>query len=924
MTKRLYGATLAGLCAIGLQAQLVVGTDLTPTQLVQDVLLGSGITVSNVQFNGNLEPATAQAGTGSFTATGTNLGIPAGIILTTGFAGGIANGQTGFQSDQLVPNLSDPDLQTIAGLTINNAAVLEFDFIPNGDSVKFRYVFGSEEYPEFVCNYNDAFGFFLSGPGISGPYALGAENIALLPGTTTPVTIDNVNNGLNNNGNPADPFCPPVNPEYYVDNTGGTTIVYDGFTVVLEAKRFVECGQTYHIKLAIGDAIDQAYDSGVFLEAGSFTSSPFVPQLTPGPGIVGNNIFESCFDMSLSYVRLGEVAEADTFQVTYTGTFTNGVDIVPALPSEVIFPAGVSSIPFTFTAPIDADVNETIVITVVSFSDCTGEEIENVFNFFIQEAPELNVSAVPFQVACGGSVEISAIVTEGYGAYAYDWGDGNIDSSLVVAPLSDTTYPLVVSDLCGLTASVQVPVTVIPSPNPFSVILEPAPTVQFNSVQESCFEVTMTFSRSGPTLLADTAYITFGGTATEGEDYVGIPVQVIFPAGVSSISIPVTFPQDADGLESLILNLGDVSICNGGFSVVPYSFSINQAPELTAVGTSPIIPCGGSTILTPVTAGGYAPFTYAWTGGSTEPSLNVGPNEATIYTATVTDTCGNTAIATFNVDLLAPAPLNMAIIGAATVTEACQSTSINIIRPSGVQGDLVVNMTYSGSATNGEDFEWPATRIIDADLLNVIFPFEPLEDGVADDDEDAIITASFTDACGRTVSASVTITILDAPVISLVTTDETVECGPDSIPLTVVASGGFGGLDLEWSTGDTGPTTFVQIFAGGTYTVTATDACGRTVSADAVVTVDCEIIIPNVFTPNGDGVNDRFDIDGILSTQNTVKIFNRWGQVVYEAKNYRNTWSANGVPDGTYYYEVLVDRDPKPYTGHVTILRNDW
>jgi gliding motility-associated-like protein len=261
------------------------------------------------------------------------------------------------------------------------------------------------------------------------------------------------------------------------------------------------------------------------------------------------------------------------------------------------------------------------------------------------------------------------------------------------------------------------------------------------------------------------------------------------------------------------------------------------------------------------------------------------------------------------------------IIGPSALTEACVGTSINIIRPAGVQGDLIVDMSYTGTAENGSDFNWPATRTIGTDLLNVIFPFDALEDGVAEDLENATITASYTDACGRTVSASITITIIDAPPILLQTTNSVVDCGPDSVAVTVDASGGFGSLDLEWNTGDTGPVIWVPVLTGGTYVVTATDDCGRTVSAQSVVEVDCEIIIPNVFSPNGDGKNDRFDIEGIINTQNTVRVFNRWGQVVFEATNYRNNWAATDVPDGTYYYEVTVARDPKPHTGHVTILR---
>lgn len=115
-----------------------------PSQLIQDVLLGSGITVSNVTFNGVADPITAQEGTGSFTATGSNLNIPAGIILSSGLASSIPGPASGFQSDILVGDFFDQDLETIAAENINDAAVLEFDFVPNGDSVKFRYVFGSE------------------------------------------------------------------------------------------------------------------------------------------------------------------------------------------------------------------------------------------------------------------------------------------------------------------------------------------------------------------------------------------------------------------------------------------------------------------------------------------------------------------------------------------------------------------------------------------------------------------------------------------------------------------------------------------------------------------------------------------------------------------------------------------------------------
>lgn len=730
---RAIGAALAAVMSFGLQAQLVVTTNQTPQQLVQDVLLGSGVTVSNVTFNGVLNPATPQQGTGAFTTASSNLGLGAGVILSSGFAQNIGQGATGFQSDNLVPNVSDPDLVAISGGTINNAAVLEFDFITTGDSIKFRYVFGSEEYPEFVCSFNDAFGFFLSGPGISGPYTNGAINIALLPDGVTPVTINNVNNGDNNN--PNDPFCPAVNPQYYVNNATGTTVVYDGFTVVLEAKRAVQCGETYHIKLAIGDALDQAYDSGVFLEAGSFTSTPFIPSLTPGPGIIGTNtIQESCFPVTVDFQRTGVGTDSDT-SVVYIevgGTATPGVDYTPAFPDSLVFLPGITNLSFTFNCPIDADGQETIILTLTSESPCVGQTITNEFTFFI-----------------------------------------------------------------------------IPS------------------------------------------------------------------------------------------------------------------PPLVITGGTQVIDCQESAILVPTVIGGYPPYTVTWSTGATGDSLVVTPLSNTSYTATVTDDCGTTSVAQFFVELTPLPPLVMNILGPSTLTEGCDATTINIIRPQGVPGDVPITLSFAGG-TNGTDFDLPVSVTIPADILNIQVPFQPLEDDAADDGEVITVTGTYTDPCGRTVSASVTITTLDAPPILLQTSDVVVECSNDSIPISVVATGGVGSLELLWSTGAEGSVTFVPILATGTYTVTATDDCGRTATASVTVIVDCEVIIPNVFTPNSDGVNDVWFIDGITYANNILRIFNRWGQLVREFKNYRNTWDGDGVPDGTYYYELIVERKKEPYTGHVTILRSGW
>jgi hypothetical protein len=244
-------------------SQLSVNTTLTPTQLIQNVFLGTGISISNVTYSGS----SGTIGHFSTGANQTNLGMSEGIVIASGLVDG-SNGQnpigsaaTNFNS-WTVGTGSDPDLANmVPGYTINDAAVLEFDFIPATNFISFSYVFASEEYPEWVgTSFNDAFGFFISGPDPVGGGNYSHHNIANIPGTSTPVSINNVNT--------------ITYPQYYVDNASGLTIVYDGMTVVLTATVAVIPCVSYHIKIAIGDAGDSAYDSAIFLQAHSLNVKP--------------------------------------------------------------------------------------------------------------------------------------------------------------------------------------------------------------------------------------------------------------------------------------------------------------------------------------------------------------------------------------------------------------------------------------------------------------------------------------------------------------------------------------------------------------------------------------------------------------------------------------------------------------------------
>ena len=248
------------------KAQLIVTSadsisQCTPEWLVRNVLLDGNVSISNVKFNGSTDVIDCNS-IGIFRTgpTPTNLGMEEGLVLATG---GVSvcvgpNDETEAAVADSCPNYYDETIHQLAGVDIFDVAVLEFDFVPMSTEVEFSYVFGSEEYPEYVDGtYNDVFGFFVSGLNPDGG-AYANTNMALIPGTTEVVSINTVNDHHNQ--------------QYYVDNAGGSTIQFDGFTVVLTVSFKVVPMTQYHIKMAICDVGDYFVDSGVFIKAHSFVS----------------------------------------------------------------------------------------------------------------------------------------------------------------------------------------------------------------------------------------------------------------------------------------------------------------------------------------------------------------------------------------------------------------------------------------------------------------------------------------------------------------------------------------------------------------------------------------------------------------------------------------------------------------------------
>lgn len=245
---------------------LVITTTDNATTLVNNIL-GTGPTVVGApSYSG------ASSAPGTFTGgVASGIGIESGIILTTGNAADAVGpnsnandsseilsgtvGGTGSNSDIFDDTTTahgtsgDSALDTLAGVSTFDAAILNFDFsIASAGNLAFDFVFASEEYLDFVNRGpNDVFGFFIDG-----------VNIGVVPGTTTPISVDTVN-PLSNSGS-------------FVNNvTGLYDVEYDGFTSVITAEALGLTAGTHSMKLAIADGLDTLLDAAVFIEQGSFT-----------------------------------------------------------------------------------------------------------------------------------------------------------------------------------------------------------------------------------------------------------------------------------------------------------------------------------------------------------------------------------------------------------------------------------------------------------------------------------------------------------------------------------------------------------------------------------------------------------------------------------------------------------------------------
>src|SRR5690554_6894873 len=596
---------IIGFLSFSAMTQLQTNGGQTPTQLVQNVLLGSGVDVSNVSFSG------AAGSIGTFNATNASIGIDEGIIMTTGTIhpgpngphgpnnkenAGIDNGTGGYNQ-----------LSNLVGASTFNATLLEFDFIPYSDTVRFKYVFASEEYPEFVgTQFNDVFAFFISGPGISG-----VKNMAIIPGTNQPVAINNVNH--------------LQNTQYYQNNGDGNTapynsnpyyVQYDGFTVPLEAFAEVECGETYHLIIAVADVGDANYDSGIFLEKNSLNSEQPVKvdyKLTSDPTGDGVTMAQGCTGAIVTITRSGNrVNQALTVPINLSGSAIEGLDY-SSIPSSVTFVPGQTSISFTINA-----LNNTALTGIVNLimefeieDACGGLEFQTI-ELFIKPVDPVSIVLDDQSLFCPGEeIELIPIASGGGGGYTYLWSTGETTPTIMVNPSTTQTYTVSVTDDClnetaTTTAEVSVPVydSLVISATPD--IVEQCPYIPHSLIVEAV-----------------------GGS--------GVYTYQWTNPGGSVISI---FAEaEVAARETTTYTVVVTDQC-GETDTTEVTITVLSPPLLLEITPAQQICPGDSVLLTVYPTGGFGAYYYYWPhSGETTKSVWVKPNDNTRYIVIVKDDC---------------------------------------------------------------------------------------------------------------------------------------------------------------------------------------------------------------------------------------------------------------------------------------------
>jgi gliding motility-associated-like protein len=889
-------------------SQLNVIPNSTATSLAQ-AITGSGVTVTNAALN------CGSGASGTFSYSGSNLGISGGIILTTGSATDAANPGTYFCDVANGNNFSDPDLISIDPDAYNDVCILQFDFVPVCNSLSITYVFGSEEYPTYVGSFNDGVGIFLTGPNPSGGNYT-AQNIGTLPSGTA-VSINNVNAGMNSS--------------YFHDNytNPNNDIAYDGYTIPITSVRPVTPCSTYHMKIAIADAIDEAFDSGIFIgsNAVSCQTAPSASVVTTAVSCGGNNgtasVSISNYTATPTYSWSPGGQTSSSLSGLSAGTYTCVVGFLTAC----------------------STANQTLTATV-----------SNPVNF--------NLTTTSSPATCSGSATGSATVaiSGGTAPYTIAWNTAPTQTATVAGGLLPGTYTVSVHDNsgCSQMASVNVGIT-----NPT--------TIQLSNTQVCGNNIVLNASSGSAYQWYDTLNVMIPGAT--GQTYSASNV-------LNGQHYIVSYKDNTTGCrDSVQINISKYNLnfntlpspaChggnNGGINISPsgtYTFSSynwNLGGTSTASGTSTVTPIAianlGAGIYTvsvyptgnpsclytytvPVTQGNIPPVTYDTIKACNLDTLQLNPpvtpgSTNNWYTSALAPI--GTSPANISEPILPVQLANTSYIDTIRSAAGCISVykvsikiksfqnTVSIVQKLKCYNDsigkvkIVVPRETNGPLGTPYTFTWhypaPYTSptIVSA---GTSLPPSSTEYTLHAGSYYCVIKSGNCTDTAKFIMAN-------PPKLK---TDSIFAyyCPKDSLALLVAASGK---TNYQWHPGTTGVSVTGDSIKvpvpnlNGYYVTYQSNGCADTAKVIVPVTVynafrPNEMV--NIFTPNGDKSNDFFypfyapNLNQYqIFKQSDVyelKVYDRWGKLMYETTDYSKPWDgktkggSDAVP-GSYFYVV--------------------
>ena len=797
-----------------------------PDQLVRDIFAkGACDNIYNVKALGPSD------GLGFFENGESSIGINSGIILATG---PISHAHPPNNADDKSGNFNasgeDPDLKLLATGPVHDAVGIEFDFVPLDSFVTFRYVFASEEYCEFAgSQYNDVFGFFISGPGINGTFSNKGENVALIPGTSSFVAINSVNHY--------------VNSSYYVRNerkkdrdkcglpaldvSYHDKIQYDGFTKIFTALLKLAPCQTYHLRMVVGDVGDADYDSAVFLEAESFNIGDVV-SLNPGPSST-----EGCNDGFFTFNRSStsplDLPVTVAYKIGSSSTATAGLDFAP-LSGKITIPPGQPSVKLPVHAYNDGltEGYESLVLQLDIPCSCYRDSA-----VLILKDPELLTVELPSGWACPGQqATLSPVVTGGVPPYHYVWSTGATGASVSVPADPSIQYGLTVTDACDQSA--QAATTVSNAQPPRAVL-------------------------SGESAICpgDTAYLRV--------DLAGSPPwQLEFAvdgqySGSSPMltASPYLLPAVSEGVYSL-LTVSDAA-CQGTVSGTARVTVLGPRLE----GVIQPVSCYGMAdgAIQATLLQGNPPFEIAWTPdiGS---GLSVQNLEAGLYTLAVRDADGCRVQKEFRLE--DPAPIQ----GIGVDCAALETGGDFLVMPKGGAPPYQFAVSPDGP--------WHGAEIL--------AQFEPGENYPLHirDQQGCLLVQDFLMPVRYE-------RMVDVPVKLSLRYGETLQMPAHlNIPETLISTVEWSPADGLSCTDCIAPVIAAPFANAYTLRIGNQFGCSETWTIRIDQSGELPIFVPNAFSPNGDQYNDFlriYPIPGLVRSIRTYQVYDRWGGLLYSAKD---------------------------------------